>query len=350
MPEFAWPWVFLLLPLPWLVRLLPARPKREAALRVPDLAAFASYGAVGGMPARRTSGRLALLWVLWVALLSSAARPELIGDPVSVPVTGRDLMLAVDISGSMNREDMEVDGRTATRLAVVKRVLSEFVDRRRGDRIGLILFGSNAYMQAPLTFDRTTVGRLLQETPIGIAGGKTAIGDAIGLAVKRLRERPAENRVLILLTDGANNVGSIEPIKAAELAAQAGARIYTVGVGAERMQVPGWFGGAFGAQVMNPSSDLDEETLTTVAGRTGGRYFRARNRGELEAIYATLDELEPVPAPDETFRPVKQLFHLPLALALLSSLLLAVLAADLPRRLRALRAESMPAGTGERSA
>ena len=328
MPEFAWPWVFLLLPLPWLVRLLPARPKREAALRVPDLAAFASYGAVGGMPARRTSGRLVLLWVLWVTLLSSAARPELIGDPVSVPVTGRDLMLAVDISGSMNREDMEVDGRTATRLAVVKRVLSEFVDRRRGDRIGLILFGSNAYMQAPLTFDRTTVGRLLQETPIGIAGGKTAIGDAIGLAVKRLRERPAENRVLVLLTD---------------------VRIYTVGIGAERMQVPGWFGGAFGAQVMNPSSDLDEETLTTVAGRTGGRYFRARNRGELEAIYTTLDELEPVPAPDETFRPVKQLFHLPLAAALLSSLLLALLASDLIRRLRALRVDSMPAGTGERS-
>ncbi len=236
MPEFAWPWIFLLLPLPWLIRRLPARPKREAALRVPDLAAFASLSSGGAAQARPPGMRLLLLWLVWLALLTAAARPEIVGDPVSVPVTGRDLMLAVDISGSMNREDMEVDGRTATRLTVVKRVLSEFVERRRGDRIGLILFGSNAYMQAPLTFDRGTVGRLLQETPIGIAGGKTAIGDAIGLAVKRLRERPAENRVLILLTDGANNVGSIEPVKAAELAAQAGVRIYTVGVGAERMQ------------------------------------------------------------------------------------------------------------------
>lgn len=352
MPEFAWPFVFLLLPLPWLIRRLPARPKREAALRVPDLAAFASLSSGGAAQARPPGMRLLLLWLVWIALLAAAARPEIVGDPVSVPVTGRDLMLAVDISGSMNREDMEVDGRTATRLTVVKRVLSEFVDRRRGDRIGLILFGSNAYMQAPLTFDRGTVGRLLQETPIGIAGGKTAIGDAIGLAVKRLRERPAENRVLILLTDGANNVGSIEPVKAAELAAQAGVRIYTVGVGAERMQVPGWFGGAFGAQVMNPSSDLDEDTLTTVAGRTGGRYFRARNRGELEAIYATLDELEPVPAPDETFRPVKQLFHIPLSIAIVLSLLLALLTAELPRRVRNVRSErgATPASTSEAAA
>jgi Ca-activated chloride channel family protein len=342
MPEFAWPWVFALLPLPWLVRWLPARPRREAALRVPDLSAFSAFAEGGGAAPRPPGLRLLLLWLVWSTLLAAAARPEIIGEPVSVPVTGRDLMLAVDISGSMNREDMEVDGRTATRLTVVKRVLSEFVERRRGDRIGLILFGSNAYMQAPLTFDRTTVGRLLQETPIGIAGGKTAIGDAIGLAVKRLRERPAENRVLILLTDGANNVGSIEPVKAAELAAQAGVRIYTVGVGAERMQAPGWFGGAFGTQTMNPSADLDEDTLTTVAGRTGGRYFRARNRGELEAIYATLDELEPVPAPDETFRPVRQLFHLPLAVALVASLLLALLAAELPARLARLRRSAAP--------
>ena len=334
MPEFAWPWVFALAPLPLVLRLLlPSYTRREAALRVPDLAAFSAYDATGASR-RRVLPSLLLLWLLWFALLVSAARPEYIGDPVTVPVTGRDLMLAVDISGSMNREDMELEGETATRLLVVKRVLSEFVERRRGDRIGLILFGSNAYLQAPLTFDRRTVGRLLEETPIGIAGGKTAIGDAIGLAVKRLRERPAENRVLVLLTDGANNVGAIEPVKASELAAQAGVRIYTVGVGAERMQTPGWFGGAFGSQVTNPSADLDEETLRTVAGRTGGRYFRARNRGELEGIYATLDELEPVAAPEETFRPVRQLFHYPLAVALAASLLLALLRARLGERIR----------------
>lgn len=325
MPEFAWPWMFLLLPLPLLVRLLPARERHEAALRTPDLQGFEGFGTTGLRPPDRTGPRLILLWLVWLALISAAARPERIGDPVSVPVTGRDLMLAVDISGSMNREDMEIRGQNVTRLVVVKDVLAEFVERRRGDRLGLILFGSNAYLQAPLTFDRNTVGQLLQETPIGIAGGKTAIGDAIGLAVKHLRDRPAENRVLILLTDGASNVGEIAPVKAAELAAQAGVRIYTVGVGAEQMQAPGWFGGTFGTRTMNPSADLDEDTLTEVAALTGGRYFRARNRGELQSIYATLDRLEPVAAPDEVFRPVKQLFHWPLGLALILSLLLALL-------------------------
>jgi Ca-activated chloride channel family protein len=328
MPELLWPWMLLALPLPWLLRrVLPARARREAALRVPDLAPFEHFEA-GGPRRDPTRTRLALLWAVWIALLLAAARPQMIGEPVSVPVTGRDLMMAVDISGSMNREDMEIDGRTATRLMVVKHVLSEFIERRRGDRLGLILFGSNAYLQAPLTFDRTTVGRLLSETPIGIAGGKTAIGDAIGLAVKHLRERPAENRVLILLTDGANNVGEVAPVKAAELAAQAGVRIYTVGVGAEEMQAPGWFGGAFGTQTMNPSADLDEETLTQVAQLTGGRYFRARNRGELQSIYSTLDDLEPVPAPDEVFRPIRQLFHWPLAAAFVLATLLALTLAD----------------------
>jgi Ca-activated chloride channel family protein len=322
MPEFAWPWMFLLLPLPLLVRLLPARDRREAALRVPDLQGFEALDAGGLRRTERTGARLILLWLIWLALISAAARPERIGDPVSVPVTGRDLMLAVDISGSMNREDMEIGGQSVTRLVVVKDVLSEFVERRRGDRLGLILFGSNAYLQAPLTFDRDTVGQLLQETPIGIAGGKTAIGDGIGLAVKHLRNRPAENRVLVLLTDGASNAGEMDPLQAAELAAQAGVRIYTVAVGAEQMQAPGWFGGTFGTRTMNPSADLDEETLEEVAALTGGRYFRARNRGELQSIYATLDRLEPVAAPDEVFRPVKQLFHWPLSLALALSLLL----------------------------
>lgn len=330
MPAFAWPWLLLLLPLPWLVRRFarPA-PERAAALRVPDLERFARLEATGRPGRRRRPRGLVLLWILWVALVLAAARPELVGDAVDVPVTGRDLMLAVDISGSMNREDMELDGRTTTRLVVVKHVLSDFVERRRGDRLGLILFGSAAFLQAPLTFDRDTVGTLLQETPLGIAGGKTAIGDAIGLAVKHLRDRPAENRVLILLTDGANNVGEVAPEKAAELAAQAGVRIHTVGVGAERMEAPGWFGGAFGTSTMNPSADLDEESLRTIAATTGGRYFRARNRGELEAIYATLDALEPVPAPDEVFRPIRPLFHWPLAVALLASVLLALRAAGL---------------------
>lgn len=153
----------------------------------------------------------------------------------------------------------------------------------------------------------------------------------MGLAVKHLRDRPAENRVLILLTDGANNVGEVSPEKAAELAAQAGVRIYTVGVGAEVMEAPGWFGGAFGRATMNPSADLDEATLTRIAEQTGGRYFRARNTEELAEIYRTLDALEPVPAPDEVFRPVTALFYWPLGVALALSMLLALAVAG-PRR------------------
>ena len=330
--EFVAPYWALLAPLPWLLRrLLPPRSSDAAALRVPTLDPFAPFLERHGSGDLRRRLRLAALWALWLALLTAAARPEHFGEPVSVPVTGRDLLLAVDISGSMNREDMVLEGQKATRLMVVKDVLEAFLARREGDRLGLILFGSGAYLQAPLTFDRTTVNALLQETPLGIAGGKTAIGDAIGLAVKHLRDRPAENRVLILLTDGANNVGEVSPEKAAELAAQAGVRIYTVGVGADVMEAPGWFGGAFGRATMNPSADLDEATLTRIAEQTGGRYFRARNTEELAEIYRTLDALEPVPAPDEVFRPVTALFYWPLGIALALSMLLALAVAG-PRR------------------
>jgi len=330
--EFVAPYWALLAPLPWLLRrLLPPRSSEDAALRVPTLDPFSAFLEGHGQGDAHRRLRLAALWALWLALLTAAARPEHFGEPVSVPVTGRDLLLAVDISGSMNREDMVLEGQKATRLMVVKDVLEAFLARREGDRLGLILFGSGAYLQAPLTFDRTTVNALLQETPLGIAGGKTAIGDAIGLAVKHLRDRPAENRVLILLTDGANNVGEVTPEKAAELAAQAGVRIYTVGVGAEVMEAPGWFGGAFGRATMNPSADLDEATLTRIAEQTGGRYFRARNTEELAEIYRTLDALEPVPAPDEVFRPVTALFYWPLGVALGLSMLLA-LAVAWPRR------------------
>ena len=173
-------------------------------------------------------------------------------------------MLAVDISGSMATEDMVINGEYVDRLTAVKLVVSDFVSRRVGDRVGLILFGTNAYLQAPLTFDLKTLDRFLLEAPVGIAGGKTAIGDAIGLAVKRLRQRPQQDKVIILLTDGANNVGEVEPRKASELAANDKIKIYTIGVGADEMRLPSIFG-AFGNRVTNPSADLDERTLTAVS-------------------------------------------------------------------------------------
>ncbi|TDJ39647.1 MAG: VWA domain-containing protein [Gammaproteobacteria bacterium] len=312
MIEFLWPWSFALLPLPYLLqRWLPATENNQAALRVPDLAPFVT-DTTTGRQAQRFTVAIGVLWLAWLLLLGAVARPQITGQPVSLPTTGRDLMLAVDISGSMNTEDMELGGERLNRLAVVKNVVSDFIGRRQGDRVGLILFGSNAYLQVPLTFDLATVESLLREAPVGIAGGKTAIGDAIGLAVKRLRERPEESRVLILLTDGANNIGEVEPLKAAELAAVNNIRIYSIGVGAESLRLPGLIG-ILGSRLVNPSAGLDEATLRQIASTTGGRYFRARHTTELEDIYELLDRLEPVEQEAATYRPVRSLFHVPLA-------------------------------------
>lgn len=319
MIEWMSPWAFLLAPLPLLALILVRpMPRGDAALRVPDSSYFSLPGA--GAALIGTRWPLALLWLAWFALVTAVARPQLTGDPVSLPTTARDLMLAVDISGSMNTEDMVLDGRVVDRLTMVKAVVRDFIDRRGGDRVGLVLFGSNAYLQSPLTFDLRTLGTLLEDAPVGIAGGKTAIGDAIGLAVKRLRDRPAESRVAILLTDGANNVGEVTPAKAAELAAAAGVRIYTIGVGADEMRVPG----LFRERIVNPSADLDEASLELIARTSGGRFFRARNTTELQEIYGIIEALEPVEQETRTFRPTKALFFWPLALALTAVALLLI--------------------------
>lgn len=337
MIDLVWPYMLLLLPLPLLVRwLVPARAENEAALHVPcfDAMADAAQAAHGSRDSRALS---ILRWLVWILLVAALARPQWTGEPVALPATGRDLMLAVDISGSMGTDDMMLGGKRVDRLTVVKSVVNDFVARRKGDRIGLVLFGSNAYLQSPLTFDRETVNQLLREAPVGIAGGKTAIGDAIGLATKRLRSRPEAMRILILLTDGANNIGELDPMKAAELASVASIKIYTIGVGAEQMVMPGIFGSSIGAQRVNPSADLDERTLVSIANYTGGQYFRARNTQELEDIYHELDELEPVEQDPETYRPVRSLFYWPLGLALLLSFAMAFILARPALRARVLR-------------
>jgi len=316
MIEWVWPWMLTLAPLPLLVRWLLAPVERQqAALTVPNVASF-RYDGVGraGAEQQRLAWRTLLLWLIWLALVTAMARPQWTGEPVSLPTTGRDLMLAVDISGSMGTEDLLLGGQLVNRLTVVKNVVGEFVEAREGDRVGLILFGTNAYLQAPLTFDLETVHRLLTEAPVGIAGGKTAIGDAIGLAVKRLRQRPQGDRVLILLTDGANNVGEVAPVKAAELAAQDNIRIYTIGVGADEMRLPSLLG-VFGSRVVNPSAELDEDTLTQIAEITGGRYFRAQNTAKLVEIYDIIDSLEPIEQEAETYRPIAVLYYWPMGLA-----------------------------------
>lgn len=320
MLQFDWPLVFLLLPLPWLIyKLFPPAKREDAALRVPfydDLQRLSGKATLRG---GHSKWMLLPLISLWLSALTAAAGPHWIGEPVRLPTSGRDLLLAVDISGSMETADMVLDGRQVSRVTVVKNVVGDFVERRESDRLGLILFGTQAYLQAPLTFDRNTVNTLLQEARLGFAGEKTAIGDAIGLATKRLLERPEENRVLILLTDGANTSGAIEPLQAARLAGQAGVKIYTIGIGADDLVVPGIFGSSFGARRVNPSVDLDEQTLSAIADQTGGRYFRARDVRELESIYAELDVLEPIEQEAESFSPTVALFHWPLGFAFLLS-------------------------------
>lgn len=323
MIQFEWWWLLPAWPLPLLLRWLtrPAAMRQRRALQTPFLADFAgaSLDTEGGWSRWTLWAALAA----WTALVLAAARPQWLDDPVSLPVSGRDLMLAVDLSGSMEVQDFRLGGEVVDRLTATKAVAGEFIQRREGDRLGLILFGRNAYIQTPLTFDRATVHRLLMESVIGLAGQETAIGDAIGLAAKHLRDNEVEIKVLILVTDGANTAGSVTPLRAAELADIAGLRVYTVGIGAESMQVQT----LFGSRRVNPSEDLDEETLTEIAQTTGGRYFRARNTAELEEIYAELDKLEPVVHEPLHFRPRTALFMWPLGAALLIAALLMVMMA-----------------------
>ena len=316
--EFGLPWLFILLPLPLLARaVLPKSEPLSSALKVPYYRELRHRG--GSAAGNRLN--LFMLWLLWMLLVTAAARPQWYGEPISQTSSARDLLIAVDISGSMETPDMILNGNPAMRITAVKNVVGDFVLRRKGDRLGLVLFGTRAYLQAPLTFDRETVDTLLAEAQIGFAGQGTAIGDAIGLSVKRLTQRPADQRVLILLTDGANTAGEVAPLKAAELAKQADVKVYTIGVGAEEMVQPGLLGSRFGARRINPSRDLDSKTLKAIADETGGLYFRAHNPQELARIYAELDRLEPVEQEAETYRPLKSLYVWPLAICLLLSLL-----------------------------
>ncbi len=306
------PWLLLLLPLPLLVYwFAPAKLNtNQSALRVPFLADFGQPNTVKIVTTKRS--RLYLAALAWVFLVFAVARPQWLGDPIEQAMNGRDLMLAVDLSASMQEKDFILGKDYVDRLTAIKSIATAFIERRVGDRVGLILFGSQAFLQTPLTFDRKTVSTLLDESAIGLAGDNTAIGDAIGLAVKRLRNESQNSRVLILLTDGANTAGEVSPLKAAELAVANHLKIYTIGIGADEMLV----GGFFGYRKVNPSADLDEKMLIKIAESTGGYYYRAKNLDDLNNIYMRLDELEPVEKDKQYFRPKRELYFIPLAIAL----------------------------------
>ncbi|PIE36277.1 MAG: BatB protein [Gammaproteobacteria bacterium] len=327
MMQWLWPWLFVLLPLPILVqRFVKPAPREETALRAPF---FEQWRAIYDSTDSRFSASQSMLkilwrWLIWIALVCACARPVWVGDAVEIERSGRDLMLAVDISGSMQQPDMVIKGRALQRIDAVKLVASEFIKARNGDRLGLILFGSKAYVQSPLSFDTNTVSRFLNEAQIGFAGEKTAIADAIGLAVKRLQNKKSQDRVLILLSDGSDTASTVDLMQAAKQAQQLGIRIYTIGVGADSMVRPGILGSRFGSRTLNPSIDLDEESLQEIANLTGGRYFRAKNPQELAAIYQLLDKLEPVQKDSASYRPQRSLVYVPALIALLLSFVLAL--------------------------
>jgi len=316
--EFIWPLAFLLLPLPLLVRfLLPASNKnQDIPLHVPFIDDFNSIQHSQSF-VHKNKWLTVLASIAWCLLIIAFARPQWLGERVDIPISGRDLMMAVDLSGSMQAEDFELNGQIMNRLQAVKIVAGEFIKQREGDRIGLILFGEQAYLQTPLTFDTKTINTMLQEALIGIAGKATAIGDAIGLAIKRLQNRDTDSHVLILLTDGANTAGEVEPLKAAELAAKQNLKIYTIGVGAESREIGGLF---FKRTVKN--TEIDEKTLQTIADTTGGKYFRARDINELNKIYSLIDQLEPIEQESQSFRPIQALYFWPLSLAFILAALI----------------------------
>ncbi len=323
MLSFEWLMLSLVLPVPILIRyfLSSVTQSQQAALQIPFSQEYRSdtISVVSGSM-NKPFYRIVLI-LIWISLVLASMRPQWLGEAIELPVSGRDLMLAVDLSGSMETADFELNGQMVDRLTAIKSVASQFIQRRVGDRIGLILFGTQAYLQVPLTFDRDTVTQLLRESALGLAGDSTAIGDAIGLAVKRLSKQSVDSRVLILLTDGENTAGELKPIKAAELASVRKLKIYTIGVGADKMTVRS----LFGSRTVNPSSSLDEKTLTTIAESTGGKYYRAKNTQALQKIYEILDELEPIEKDKQTFRPMSEMFMWPLAVSFILALVLLLL-------------------------
>lgn len=313
--EFMWWGFFLLLPLPFLVfRWLPPLQQPTA---IP--LSYLPPSTVIHQPRQWVAK--GLVTAIWLCLLTAAARPVWYGDPVSLTTQHRDVMLVVDLSYSMNQKDMQLGDEYVDRLSAVKQVLSDFIAKRQGDRLGLIFFADHAYLQTPLTLDRKTIAQQLNQAVLRLIGTQTAIGDGIGLATKTFIDSDAPQRVMILLSDGSNNAGVLDPLEAAEIAKQYGTTIYTVGVGAGEMVVRDFLM----TRRVNTAEDLDEKTLQEIAQLTGGQYFRARNQQELQHIYDTINQLEPISQVTQTWRPQSEWFHYPLMLTLLFSVILVIM-------------------------
>jgi len=303
--EIAYPWVFLLLPLPLLIYwLLPALRMRSASLNLPTFQKAIDY--TGQKPKkaalikRRGSLRWILLMLCWILLLATLSSPQLVGKPEMKVKTSRNFLIVADISFSMATKDWEIDGQKARRWDAVKEVMQDFIEKRKGDRMGLIFFGSNAYIQAPFTPDLVTVGYLLDEADVGMAGQMTHIGKAITKGVEMFERDTIDTKVMLLLTDGVDAGGDILPLDAADMAQKDSVIVYTIGIG-----TPGSGG-----------SDLDEKTLQEIAGMTNGQYFLAKDRDRLQEIYTELDKLEPIEYEEKENKPVTLLYYYPLGAAM----------------------------------
>lgn len=308
MIEFAWPWAFAVLPLPALAWwLLPPYRERRASVQIPFFARVAEATGQtpqkGAVVIRRQALQMIVATIIWLLIVTALAQPQRVGDAISHDVSARDIMLAIDISGSMDQTDLETaDKKMIQRLAGVKQVVDAFIARRKGDRIGLILFGTKAYIQCPFTQDLATIQSLLDQTEVGMAGEQTAIGDAVGLSIKAFEASNAQQKMLILLTDGNDTASRVPPAQAADIARQRDLVIYTIGVGDPNA---------------TGENRVDFATLRTVASATGGSFFRAENGAQLEGIYADIDKLAPVKLQTETWRPKLPLFQWPLGAATL---------------------------------
>lgn len=314
--SFVWWWAFILLPLPLLVYLFTPPLKKQAPIALPYL----PESAQSVTPKHRLAKLI--IGCVWLALVTALARPVWYGDPVTTSTKHRDLMLVLDLSYSMSQEDM-LDGQQGyiDRLTAVKRVVSDFAQQRQGDRLGLVLFADHAYLQTPLTLDRNTITEQVDSLVLRLIGDKTAIGEGIGLATKTFIDSDAPQRVMVLLSDGSNTSGVLDPLEAAKIAKKYNATIYTIGVGAGEMMVKEFFM----TRKVNTAQDLDEKTLQEIANLTGGKYFRARNADELATIYDTINRLEPISNATQTWRPQTEWFALPLASALFGIILLLLL-------------------------
>lgn len=311
--EIAYPWVFLLLPLPLLVYwLLPPLRIRSASIILPTYQRVLTHTGQQARAAALVRRRGILSWMMlgvaWVLTLGALSSPQIVGEPEMKVKTSRNFLIVADISFSMAQKDWTIDEQPARRWDAVKDLMGDFIERREGDRMGLIFFGSSAYIQAPFTPDLGTVKQLLDEADVGMAGQMTHIGKAITKGVEMFRKDTIETKVMLLLTDGVDAGTDILPLDAADIAQGDSIIIYTIGIGD-----PG-----------NRGSDLDEKTLKEIADMTGGQYFRAIDEDRLEQIYEEVESLEPIEYEEEENQPVTLLYFYPLAAAIAVMLLLSI--------------------------